>query len=112
MQPIDHHDQRTDFRVEIDILLNKYVEGRPHLARASNISRRGLLLHRLFEPRNKQDAVGLQFQLPGTHKVITCAGRVVYTHPWLEAQGVEFTHIEPEHQRLIDDYLIGQLRWP
>ena len=112
MLPITPDDQRIDFRVPVDMLLNKYIKGRPFLARASNISRRGLLLHRLFEPVNAEDAIGLQFQLPGSDRVITCAGRVIYEHRWLPAHGVELTHIAPEHQKLLDDYVLHNLQWP
>ena len=112
MMPISPDEQRVDFRVPVDILLNKYIKGRPYIARASNVSRRGLLVHRLFEPDNMEQSIGLQFQLPGTERVITCAGRVIYEHRWLPANGVEFTHIAPEHQQLLDDYIMDNLPWP
>lgn len=101
-------DHRTERRVTVDLLLNKYVGGRPHLARASNLSRHGLLVHRLFEPLSEERAIGLQFQLPHCDRVITCAGRVVHSHPWLDAQGIELTDVAPQHQALIDDYLARQ----
>jgi hypothetical protein len=113
MQPIANDDQRIDFRIPVDLLLNKYINGRPYLARASNISRRGLLLHRVLEPGAQQDrTVGLQFVLPGSDRVITCAGRVVYKHSSMAAHGVEFTHVDPEHQQLIDDFILDNLDWP
>lgn len=112
MHPSPIDDQRIDFRVPVDLLLNKYVRGRPYVAKATNISRRGLLVHRLFEPENTERTVGLQFILPGTDRVITCAGRVVYDHEWLDAHGVHFTHIAPEHQALLDEYLLRNLQWP
>ena len=104
-------DKREDFRVPLDILLNKYVRGRPFLARASNLSRRGLLLHKLFEPTNDETSVGLQFMLPGTDRVITCAGRIVHNEG-APTTGVEFTHIDPQHQQIIDDYILANLPWP
>jgi hypothetical protein len=112
MLPINPDEQRVDFRVPVDILLNKYIKGRPYVARASNLSRHGLLVHRLFEPDNEEQTVGLQFQLPGTERVITCAGRVIYEHRWLPANGVEFTKIAPEHQKLLDSYILDNLPWP
>ncbi|MBW2732105.1 MAG: PilZ domain-containing protein [Deltaproteobacteria bacterium] len=105
-------DERVDFRVPVDLLLNKYVRGRPYLAKATNISRRGLLMHRLFEPENEERSVGLQFMLPGTDRVITCAGRVIYTDEQTETHGVKFTHIAPEHQELLDEYILRNLQWP
>ncbi len=112
MQLISSDDQRVDFRVPVDILLNKYIKGRPFLARASNLSRHGILIHRLFEPENEERSVGLQFQLPGTDRVITCAGRVIYEHRWLPASGIALTHIAPEHQQLLDNYVLENLQWP
>lgn len=112
MQPISSDEQRVDFRIPVDMLLNKYINGRPYLARASNISRKGVLVHRLFEPQGKSDSIGLQFELPGTDKIITCAGKIVYEHKWLPAQGILFTHIAPEHQKLLDEYVVDNLQWP
>ncbi len=102
-------DQRRDHRVSVDLLLNKYVGGRPYLAKATNLSRRGLLLHRLFEPSNTSDKIGLQFQVPGDDRVISCAGRVVYHQASPPRQGVVLTHVAPEHQQLIDRFLEHQV---
>lgn len=101
LQSLD--ERRTDARVPIDILLNKYLGGRPHVVRASNLSRTGLLLHRVFEPDSDTRSIGLQFQLPGTDRVVTCAGRIV--HRSGDAQGVVFTRLAPEHQQLIDAFV-------
>jgi hypothetical protein len=102
-------EQRFDARVSLDIILNKYIKGRPYLCRATNISRKGLLVHRVHEPHSPETSVGLQFQLPGSERVITCAGQVVFEHRWLSASGIWITSIEPEHQQLIDAYVLGQL---
>ena len=104
-------DHRYDRRVPIDILLNKYVKGRPYLCRATNISRRGLLVHRIHEPQLPETHIGLQFQLPGDDRVITCAGQITYEHSWLTASGIRFTSVAPEHQQLIDSFIMSQLRW-
>lgn len=104
-------DKRIDFRIPVDFLLNKYIKGRPYLARASNLSRCGVLLHRVFEPAHDDPHVGLQFQLPGTDRVITCAGRLLYDHDDIEANGVLFTNVAPEHQALIDEYILKHLDW-
>ncbi len=98
-------DLRQESRVSIDILLNKYIKGRPYLCRASNLSRHGLLVHRVHEPLTRERNVGLQFQLPDDERVITCAGEVVYEHDWLSANGIRITAIAPEHQALIDAFL-------
>jgi hypothetical protein len=92
-------------RLPLDIILNKYIGGRPYLCRASNLSRGGLLVHRVREPNNSETRVGLQFQLPGDNRVITCAGEIVHEHGWVNASGIRFTSISTEHRALIDSYL-------
>jgi hypothetical protein len=112
MQAISNDDQRADFRIPVDLLLNKYVAGSPHAVRATNISRRGLGLARLNEPDGAPTSVGLQFQLPNSDRVITCAARIVHRARSCGEQGAVFTHVAPEHQQLIDDYILSQLQWP
>jgi hypothetical protein len=104
-------DKRIDFRIPVDFLLNKYIKGRPYVSRASNMSRCGVLLHKVFEPIHADTQIGLQFQLPGTDRVITCAGRVLYDHTHMEANGVVFTNVAPEHQAIIDEFILKHLDW-
>ena len=102
-------DRRIDFRIPVDFVLNKYVKGRPYLCRATNLSRCGLLVHRVFEPHHDEGHVGLQFQLPGTDRVITCAGKVVHQKDGVD--GVVFTSVDPDHQSMLDDYVLHNLDW-
>jgi hypothetical protein len=104
-------EKRMDLRVSLDILLNKYIKGRPYLCRASNISRRGILIHRIHEPTNAEKHIGLQFQLPGDDRVVTCAGRITYEHDWIQGNGILFTAVAPEHQELIDDFIMRSFQW-
>lgn len=97
--------RQVGVRVPVDIILNKYIKGRPYLCRATNLGRGGLLVHRVREPSSEETRVGLQFQLPGDDRVITCAGEIVHEHAWADASGVRFTCLSPEHQALIDAYL-------
>jgi len=97
--------QQTTTRAPVDLILNKYVRGRPYLCRASNLSSGGLLVHRVNEPKNCELRVGLQFQLPGDDRVITCSGEIVHEHAWVNATGIRFTCVSVEHQALIDAYL-------
>jgi hypothetical protein len=96
---------RRSGRVPVDIILNKYIKGRPYLCRASNLSAGGLLVHRVREPKSEETRVGLQFQLPGDERVITCAGEIVYEHDWVDASGIRFTSVSPEHQALIEAFV-------
>lgn len=111
MKATQKGEQRFESRVSIDIILNKYIKGRPYLCRASNLSRRGIFVHRVNEPQHLGKNVGLQFQVPGDERVITCAGEVVHEHDWVDADGILFTSIAPEHQKIIDDYITNQLDW-
>ena len=90
-------------RINIDMLLNKYIQGRPYICRASNLSRSGLLLHTVREPNNNETWIGLQFQLPGDDRVITCAGQIVHNRDG--ASGVQFTSVSQEHQEAIDAFV-------
>lgn len=96
---------RKETRVSVDLLLNKYIKGRPYLCRATNVSRHGLLVLRVHEPPSRETSVGLQFQLPDDDRVITCAGEVVFQHAELPATGIRITAIAPEHQALLDAFI-------
>lgn len=98
-------DRRSDLRVPVDILLNKYLKGRPYLCRASNLSEDGVMVHGVTEPQSTEVHVGLQFQLPGTERVITCSGQVVHEHGWSTAYGIRFTHISPQNRDYIQRYV-------
>jgi len=105
-------DHRLDLRASVDMLLNKYVAGTPHVCRASNISRGGMLVHKLLEPeREGIEVVGLQFQLPGQDRVITAAGRIVFQHNWLRATGIRFTNLSDDHRGLIERYILDHVDW-
>ena len=45
----------------LNILLNKYIEGEPHVCRAVNLSRGGMLLYKVFEPDLAHSDVSLEF---------------------------------------------------
>lgn len=98
--------QRNKSRVTVDILLNKYVKGRPYLCVASDLSSGGIRVRKIREPLLEEKEVGLQFQLPGDDRVISCAGRIIYQEgDDARDAGICFTSVSPEHQRLIDDFI-------
>ncbi|MCB9557649.1 MAG: PilZ domain-containing protein [Deltaproteobacteria bacterium] len=111
MQPFARDDQRLDFRVDVDFLLNKYIDGKPYLCRATNISRCGLRVERVFEPKHGEEAIGLQFQLPGTDRIITCSGRIAHQAATDHADGITLEAVAPEHQEMIDDFILKRLDW-
>jgi PilZ domain len=71
------HERRADARREIDVLMNRFLNGYPYLCRASDISRTGMRLHPISGAGAAPRFVGLQFQLPGCGDVITASGEIV-----------------------------------
>ena len=68
------NDQRQNPRRPIDILLNKYIDGQPHVCRGVNISRGGMLVHRVLEPDVPHLSVTVELELPGSPEAVS------YTH--------------------------------
>ncbi len=108
---------RKNPRVELDVFLNKYIEGVPYLCRTTDISEEGMYLGSLIEPHQPQltggidepgaTVVGLQFQLPGTEEVIYAEGEVMRYEERKRTSGfgVRFTHLAPRHRHLIGQYV-------
>lgn len=86
-----NRERRADPRREIDLLMNRFLNGYPYLCRASDISRTGMRIHPISGAGSSPSRfVGLQFQLPGSNDVITASGEVVST-PSGGPLGVRFT---------------------
>lgn len=100
---------RRQRRVGVDILINKYIDGEPHVCRAVNVSSGGMLLYKVFEPDVEQEEVSLEFQLPGSPRVLRCDGVTLAEHRWARAHGVRFTRIANEDRALLDQFLRGEL---
>lgn len=102
-------DKRNERRSPINILCNKYIEGEPHVCRAVNLSRGGMLLYKVFEPDVAQEEVSLEFQLPGSQRILRTDGVLLAEHRWARAHGVRFTRMADEDRELIERYLRGEL---
>ena len=103
-------DHRGERRMPIDILLNKYIDGEPHTCRAVNISRGGMLLYKVFEPDHEHSEVSLEFQLPGSSRILRVDGIKLSEHRWAKAHGVRFTRMSDDDKDLIESFLRGELR--
>jgi hypothetical protein len=101
-------DNRRERRMPLNILLNKYIDGEPHTCRAVNVSRGGMLLYKVFEPDLPQSEVSLEFQLPGSNRVLRADGILLAEHAWARAHGVRFTRMDSEDQELLERYLRGE----
>lgn len=99
------NEKRSERRVAVDIVLNKYINGEPHLCRAVNLSRGGMMLRKIFEPNILHHSVMLEFQLPGCHDVIRAEGVALMASPEARSVGVRFTRMAPEALEQIDRFL-------
>jgi hypothetical protein len=107
---MSHHAERRQRRIPVDILLNKYIDGEPHVCRAVNVSGGGLLLYKVFEPDVTHSEVSLEFQLPGSNRVLRADGVTLAEHRWARAHGVRFTRMAEDDRALLDAFLRGELR--
>jgi hypothetical protein len=103
------NDSRRERRMPLNILLNKYIDGEPHTCRAVNLSRGGMLLYKVFEPDVQHSQVELEFQLPGSSRVVRANGVMLAEHRWARAHGVRFTAMEAEDKELLERFLRGEL---
>jgi hypothetical protein len=96
---------RQNRRVPLDMYCNKMVNGVPFLARSRNISREGLYLHRLLEPRAPDAAhIAVEFCLPGTTEVIWAEADIIHGAE-REGHGLRFLHLTPRQSELIDGFV-------
>ena len=104
---------RQSPRVQLDIFLNKFVEGVPYLCRATDISEHGISVGSLIEPElaarldGEPVQVGLQFQLPGTTPVVYAEAEIVRVQERASTTGfgLHFTHMAERHRLLIRAYV-------
>jgi hypothetical protein len=101
------NEKRSERRMSVDIVLNKYINGEPHMCRAINLSRGGMLLRKIFEPDVTHHSVMLEFQLPGFPEIIRAEGVALMASPQSRAVGVRFTRMAPEALEQIDRFLEG-----
>lgn len=99
------NEKRSERRLPVDIVLNKYINGEPHLCRALNISRGGMLLRKVFEPNLPHHLVLLEFQLPGCDDVLRVEGVALMESPAARSVGVRFTRMSEESRQHIDRFL-------
>jgi hypothetical protein len=100
-------DRRADPRREVDLLMNRFLNGYPYLCRASDLSRTGMRLHSLGSGSPATRFIGLQFQLPGCNDVITASGEVI-TGSTAGACGVRFTRMPAVSAARLGRFLAAQ----
>ena len=72
-------EQRSQSRIDCDIILNKVEDGHTKVCRAQNLSLGGMKLQRVAEAYKPEgESVQLQFALPGEDDPIWVSGEKVY----------------------------------
>lgn len=102
------NDQRRDPRRPIDILLNKYVCGQPHICRGVNISRGGMLIHKVLEPDVPHLSVTVELELPGSPEVLCVEGVVLGADRDSQAMAIRFLRMPQRIAQLIERFIEGQ----
>jgi hypothetical protein len=107
MQP---QNRRGADRRPIDLFVNRFVNGQPYLCRATDISPSGMRILPLLEPMSSTGTrfMGLQFQLPGCHEVLTASGEVVFGAEGDGPVGVRFTRLPTAAAAVIDRFLAAR----
>jgi hypothetical protein len=93
--------RRTSARAKVDLLINRFIDGRPNLCRVTDISPTGMRLHPIREPKGAPRFIGLQFQVPGADTVFTASGEVMNASPGGAGTGIRFTSVTSECASLI-----------
>lgn len=103
-------EKRNNPRRPIDILLNKYVGGQPHVCRGVNLSRGGMLVHKLFEPDVPHLSVTVELELPGHPEVLCIEGVVLKAERSARSMAIRFLRMPPRVEKLIEQFVLGQER--
>jgi hypothetical protein len=104
-------DRRYHARVQLDLLVNRFVNGQPYMCRMTDISRTGARLAPLLEPAGtgavRPRFMGLQFQLPGRSEILTASGELVTDEGSSTGRtvGVRFTNLPPDAAWAIEAFL-------
>lgn len=96
---------RQQRRRPVNLLVNKYVDGVPHLCRAVNLSASGMLLYKIGEPAFAPGPVELEFLMPDVELVVRLRGQVLAETTTARAHAVRFTQIPAEVAELLAEVL-------
>ena len=97
--------RRTSPRAKVDLLVNRFLDGRPYMCRVTDLSVTGLRLQPLLEPQASGRFMGLQFQLPDSGAIVTASAEVVDSGGAHDGIGVRFTRIGPDCERALRCFL-------
>ena len=95
--------RRTSPRAKVDLLVNRFLDGRPYVCRVTDISATGLRLQPLLEPQTPHRFMGLQLELPGSGAIVTASAEVVSAAR--DGIGVRFTRIGADSERALRRFI-------
>jgi hypothetical protein len=101
-------DRRGEARRDVDLLINRFLNGYPYLCRATNISRTGIRVVPIHEPAVATQFMGLQFQLPGSEEIVTASGEAVFASSSRAPVGIRFTCMPSASAEQIDRFVAGR----
>ena len=93
--------------------MNQFVHDHVFRTVTTNISETGVYMSKTISPiLRKNRIVGLEFELPGTHEPIWARAEICYDSldDLMHGQGVRFTGMADQHQRLLRDYCVETRR--
>ncbi len=97
------NERRLQARSRIDILFNAFQDGLPALCAGHDLSEGGIGLRTLHDTRRSRSPfVEVEFELPGTHDVISARGRLRNRDGRL---AVIFDAISEANRALIADFV-------
>lgn len=97
--------KRQHLRLPVDLYVNKFINGVPHLALTRDLSTEGIYLHRLLEPKLPTGAhLAVEFELPDTGEIIWVEAEVVHDNP-RDGVGLRFKDLAPRVRRRIQAFL-------
>ena len=101
--------QRRYKRAPVQAYVNKIIGNEPHLSMMRNISAGGLYLEKLLEPQDQEaNHVGLEFQLPGSSRVIWAVGSILRDDQASqddEGTAIQFLRLSAQDKEYIRQYV-------
>ncbi|MDP7037781.1 MAG: PilZ domain-containing protein [Myxococcota bacterium] len=100
--------QRRYKRAPVQAYVNKIIGNEPHLSMMRNISAGGLYLEKLLEPDQQEAShVGLEFQLPGSSRVIWAVGSILRDEDANQDEGtaIQFLRLSAQDKEYIRQYV-------
>lgn len=96
---------RSNRRIPLDLYMNKLINGVPYMVRTANLSRGGVLVHRLIEPETPTDAhIALEFTLPGSDEVLWAEAEVSHGRDG-GSVGLSFRDLTPRVARKLSEFV-------